>query len=109
MGHRSPAKLLRVVKRMTKFREQKRPVLTKICLPGIDIAPVYPKLSIIHNQTTNIPSLTNPDPQPVSYPQHATYQPQQEHGQPQPVKDQITKKQLCEMMDDLKKNLFKPP
>ena len=78
---------------MTKFREQKRPVLTKICVPGIDIAPVYPKLSITHVQTTNIPSLTNPDPQPVSYqPQHASYQPQQVHDQPQPVKDQITKK-----------------
>ena len=95
---------------MTKFLERKRPVLTKIGFPGIDIAPVYPKLSITHVQSTNVPSLTNPDPQPVfSQPQHASSQPWQVQDQPPPVKDQISKKQVSEIMDDLKKSLFKPP
>ena len=54
MGIQSPAKICRAVKRMTKFIERKRPVLTTVILPFIDIPPVFPKLSITHVQTINV-------------------------------------------------------
>ena len=54
MGQQIPAKLLRAVKRITKFAEGKRLVLTIFLHPRIDIPPVSPKLSIAHVQTTNV-------------------------------------------------------
>ena len=56
MGHKSPAKIFRAVRRMTKFLESKKPILTTNVLPGINIPPILPKLSITNVQTTNIPS-----------------------------------------------------
>ena len=58
MGYKSPAQIFRAVRRITKFLDNKRPplLLSKIVLPSIDIAPVYPKLSITHVQTTIVPS-----------------------------------------------------
>ena len=65
MGHKSPAKILRAVKRITKFLQLKRLILSKVVLPCIDIAPYLPKLSIAHVQTTIIPAQPKPS-SPVS-------------------------------------------
>ena len=58
MGHKSPFKIIRSVKRITKFLQRKMPLLTMVVLPSIDIAPAKPKLSICHVQRTIIPSKT---------------------------------------------------
>ena len=47
---------------MTKFLERKRPVLSKVVLPAIDIPPTSPKLVVAHVQTTNV--LPTPKPKP---------------------------------------------
>ena len=92
---------MRSVKRMTKFLEQKRPVLTKICLVLIlqQSNKNYP--SPMFTLQMSFPILTH-NPQPVSH------QPPQVHDMPQPVKDQITKKQFLEYIENFKNNLFKP-
>ena len=41
----SPAKLIRSVKRMIKFLERKRPAISKVVLPCINIAPDISKFS----------------------------------------------------------------
>ena len=61
----SPWKLLRSIKRITKYAEKKRgafahnpiskPLLEILTLPQIDIPPEYPKLSIVCVQTTTVP------------------------------------------------------
>ena len=58
MGYKSPAQIFRAVRRIPRFLENKRPALLPsiIVLPSIAIAPVYPKLSITHVQTTIVPS-----------------------------------------------------
>ena len=59
-NYQSPAKLLRAVKRMTKFIERKKlktqTILSKCVLPSIDIPPVLPILSIVCVQRTTVPS-----------------------------------------------------
>ena len=50
---------------MTKFLRNKwklRTALTLVVLPGIDIMPVTPTLSIMHVQSTTVPSQTQPIP-----------------------------------------------
>ena len=54
MCHQSPSKLLRSVKRITKFLQKKGPVLTTNKLPGLDIPPFHRKLSIVHVQETHV-------------------------------------------------------
>ena len=62
MGHKSPAKICRTAKRITKFLERKPPILTMTILPTIDILPVFRKLSIVSVQTTHV--LSQPQPKP---------------------------------------------
>ena len=69
MGNKSPSKVLRNIKRMTRYAEMKQQeckkmslVLSSISLPQINIYPVYPNLSISHVQTTTVPPQPRPKP-----------------------------------------------
>ena len=124
MGYKSPAQILRAVRRITKFLEHKRPalVLSKIVLPSIDIAPVYPKLSITHVQTTILPSTSEiiltktclknlpvavaPLVDPLSDGDTVA-----DLTQPA-VTDEtktLTHREFIAMMENFKNNIFKPP
>ena len=69
MGCKSPSKVLRSIKRMTRYAEKKHQelkktnVLSSVSLPQIDIYPNYPNLSISQVQTTTI--LPLPPPKPI--------------------------------------------
>ena len=60
MGSKSPSKVLRNIKRMTRYAEMKhqplkrKNVLSSISLPQIDIYPIFPNLSITQVQTTTV-------------------------------------------------------
>jgi hypothetical protein len=120
MGYQ--AKILRSTIRMTKFLRNKwklRTALTLVVLPSIDIMPVMPKLSIMHIQSTTVPSQTQPSPSTVQYEQQhdSTYaQLDVKHAQHQqkaelsPANDDIlTQSTFFEIMENFQKELFKPP
>ena len=60
MVHKSPSKLYRSVRRITKFLERKLPILTINVQDSINILPEVKKLSIVNVQTTHVPSKTLP-------------------------------------------------
>ena len=137
MGGQSPAKLLRSVKRMTKFLEAKenlshlKPILTTVVLPGINILPVLPTLSIANVQSTTILSETQDLPstdqtQPTN---DAPYQHFGEHqalpaekiekaankadnadkaATSKEIDDILTQGQFFEIMNNFQKELLKP-
>ena len=126
MGYKSPAQIFRAVRRITKFLDNKRPplLLSKIVLPSIDIAPVYPKLSITHVQTTIVPSTSETNSKfclnnvPVAA--AGLFDPLPDRVQPDTVADQtklagtddsktLTHGEFITIMDNFKKNIFKPP
>ena len=76
MGYQSPAKVLRSLKRMTKYIESKvyalKPALTSTVLPVVSISPVLTALSIVHVQSTSVPSTTHHVPSPASRMNHTT-------------------------------------
>ena len=125
MGSQSPAKVLRSVRRMTKFIEAKvfrtKPDLTSVFLPGVSIPPVFPILSIAHVQSINVPSQTQPMPSPVpaSKPLHDVSIPLLQDGnQTGTVKDEqkmvdspdvLTRKKFFQMVENLQWDMFKPP
>ena len=97
-----------------------------VFLPSIDIAPVYPKLSIAHVQTTIVPSTTEStstnaqtgtiilhptespliDPLPdVLEPQTRNFQDLQQPEEP----DVLTQREFLAIMENFTKNIFKPP
>ena len=83
MGCKSPSKVLRSIKRMTRYAEKKHQelkkmyVLSSVSLPQIDIYPNYPNLSISRVQTTNILPLLPPKPNlSITHVQTTTVPPQ---------------------------------
>ena len=95
-----------------------------IVLPSIDIAPVYPKLSITHVQTTIVPSTSETNSKfclnnvPVAA--AGLVDPLPDGVQPNTVADQtllagtddtktLTHGEFIAIMDNFKKNIFKPP
>ena len=127
MGYKSPAQIIRAVRRITKFLEHKIPalVLSKIVLPSIDIAPVYPKLSITHVQTTIVPStsetiLTKSCLKNLPVAVAPLVDPLSDGVQPDTVADltqpavtdetkTLTHREFIAMMENFKNNIFKPP
>ena len=120
MGYQ--AKILRSTIRMTKFLRNKwklRTGLTLVVLPGIDIMPVTPTLSIMHVQSTTVPSQTQPIPNTLQdEPQHDLNSAQLDvnHAQDQPKADSLpanddilTRIKFFEIMENFQKELFKPP
>ena len=55
---------MRAIKRITKFLELKRTLVSKVPLPSIDIRPVQPVLSFTICENTNIPSQSQTSQQP---------------------------------------------
>jgi hypothetical protein len=125
MGGQSPAKLLRSVIRMTKFLERKlktsrsKPVLTSIVLPGVDISPVLPTLSIMHVESTTVLSQTQPLPSTVSDRPHNDASSQnldashaklnQEIAATSPeINDTLTRSKFFEIMNKFQEDLLKP-
>ena len=126
MGGKSPAKLLRSVRRMTEFLERKNktsslgPVLTSVVLPGVNIFPVLPTLSIMHVESTTVLSQTEPLPSTVSdQPYHdASCQNlnvyyaelDQENEATSPgINDILTRSKFFEIMNKFQEDLLKPP
>jgi hypothetical protein len=121
MGCQSPAKILRAVKRMTKFLERKansflssKPVLTSVVLPSVNILPVLPTLSIVHVQSTTILSQTQPKPSTISNHddshQHMAVNQDQEGALQSPGTDDIlTSNKFFEIMNKIQEDLLKPP
>ena len=121
MCHQSPAKVLRAVKRMTKFIERKvprKPVLTAVVLPGVDILPVLPTLSIVHIQSTSFPSQTWPMPGPVLAEKTCHNDSPLDENQAETVQaeeipenppDILTRSKFFEMVENLKWDIFNPP
>ena len=119
MGCQSPAKVLRAVKRMTKFLERKRnlfnskPVLTSVVLPGVNILPVVPTLSIVHVQSTTVPSQALPMPSTNQESQHFAVNqagPDQEEAETPPrIDDILTRDKFFEIMNKFQEDLLKPP
>jgi hypothetical protein len=123
MVHQSPAIILRSVKRMTKYLEikvfQTKPILSSVVLPGINIIPVLPSLTIVKVQSTSILPHTQPYmPSPVfkEEPQYVVSTPLLHVRQAGPDQDQqktpnspdvLTRKKLFEMVENL--HWFKPP
>ena len=109
---------------MTKFIKRRvlnsKPVLSSIVLPGVDILPVLPTLSIAHVQSTTVPSQTQLIPSPVHADQtHHNASPSlleekqadtvQDQEKPGAQPDIVTRSEFFEMMDNLKWDIFKPP
>ena len=93
-----------------------------VFLPSIDIAPVYPKLSIVHVQTTIVPSTsasTSTNAHSGTHILHPTEAPLTDGVEPQtrtiqdlqqPVEtDVLTQREYLAIMENFKKNIFKPP
>ena len=121
-----PAKLLRSVIRMTKFLERKNktsssgPVLTSVVLPGVNIFPVLPTLSIMHVESTTVLSQTEPLPSTVSDQPHHDASCQnlnvnyaeldQENEATSPgINDILTRSKFFEIMNKFQEDLLKPP
>ena len=97
-----------------------------VVLPSIDIEPVYPKLSIVHVQTTIVPStseststnahsgthILHPTEAPLIDPLPDGVEPQtgtiQDLQQPAET-DVLTQREFLAIMENFKKNIFKPP
>ena len=126
MGGKSPAKLLRSVIRMTKFLERKNktsssgPVLASVVLPGVNIFPVLPTLSIMHVESTTVLSQTEPLPSTVSDQPHHDASCQnlnvnyaeldQENEATSPgINDILTRSKFFEIMNKFQEDLLKPP
>ena len=125
MGYKSPAQIFRAVRRIPRFLENKRPALLPsiIVLPSIAIAPVYPKLSITHVETTIVPSAsetTNSRFCLNNVPEAAAQLVDPLPVEVQPVADQtqlavtddmktLTHRDLITIMEKFKNNIFKPP
>ena len=121
MGCQSPAKVLRAVKRMTKFLERKRnpfnakPVLTSVVLHGVNILPVLPTLSIVHVQSTIVPSQTLPMPSTISNQEsehlavNQAGPDQEEAVTPPRIDDILTRDNFFEIMNKFQEDLLKPP
>ena len=108
---------------MTKYLETKvfqtKPILSSVVLPGINIIPVLPSLTIVKVQSTSILSHTQPPmPTPVfkEEPQHDVSTPLLHVSQAEPDQDQqktpnspdvLTRKKFFEMVENL--HWFKPP
>merc|ERR1712034_8221 len=60
MVHKSPSKIYRSVRRITKFLERKPPILSIAIQTPINILPEVKVLSIVNVQTTHVPSQTRP-------------------------------------------------
>ena len=125
MGYKSPAKIMRAVKRITKFLELKRQLLSKVPFPRLDIPPVQPVLSFTLCENANflsksqtsqqlslfkttfaccdhtIPSSTQPKLQPVEV------KPLAVEALPHPYKrfDELTQRKFLAII----KTSFKPP
>jgi hypothetical protein len=132
MCSKSPAKILRSVKRMTKFLEKKQEALSVTILPSIDIYPLAKPISLSPTFSVNIwPSEFLPiDPQPDNQPIAAKTLPNSgpsipeppipeppipEHSIPEPPipeppdDDILTKDDFLKIMEKFKKetsNLF---
>ena len=109
---------------MTKFIETKvfrpKPDLSSVVLPGVSIPPVLPILSVVHVQSTNVLSQTQPMPNPVlaEKPHHLASIPLQDVHQTGTAQDQhkaedsldiLTRKKFFEIMENLQWDLLKPP
>ena len=120
MKYKSPAKIMRAVKRITKFLELKIMVLSKVSLPSIDITSVQPVLSSTLCENTNIPSHSQPSQHPslssttfaYSIPSSTPPKLQQVEVQPldalpHPDKrfDELSQKEFLAII----RNSFKPP
>ena len=116
MGYQSPAKLLRSVKRMTKFIESKvhssKQVLASV-LPSVRISPVLPNLAIVHVQPTTLPSTTQPVQMPClpDEPNHDMPDGDQAQELPEPgtSADILTRRKFFDMVEKLQWDIFKPP
>ena len=123
MGGQSPAKLLRSVKRMTKFLERKNkssssgPVLTSVVLPGVNIFPVMPTLSIMHVESTTVLSQTQPSTVSDQFHHDASCQHfdvntaelDQENVATSPGNNDIlTRSKFFEIMNKFQEDLLKP-
>ena len=125
MGCQSPAKVLRAVKRMTKFLERKansihsEPVLASVVLPGVNILPVLPTLSIVHVQSTTVLSQTPPMPSTITNQPHHDESHQhlavnqegsdQEGALTSPgTDDLLTRSKFFEIMNKFQEDLLKP-
>ena len=120
MGHQSPAKILRAVKRMTKLIERKflhsKPSLTSVVLPGVNILPVLPTLSIVHVQSTTVPSQTRPGPVLSEETHHDASLLDENHSEtvqaqdkPENPLDILTRTKFFDMVENLQWDVFKPP
>ena len=119
------AKLIRSTIRMTKFLRNKwklKSHLNTVVLPSIDIMPVFPTLSIMHVQSTTVPSQTPPMPMPNETQHDETCpklnvnhvdeaQDQQKAVTADQNNDILTRSKFFEVMENLQKELliFKPP
>ena len=54
--------MLRSVRRITKFLERKQPILSIAVQTSINVLPAVKRLSIVHVQTTHVPSQRKPRP-----------------------------------------------
>ena len=119
------AKLFRSTIRITKFLRNKwklKSRLATVVLPGINILPVLPTLSIMHVQSTTFPSETQPMPSTdPDEPKHDATCPKLNVNQVSNAEDQqkavttnediLTQSKFFEVMEKMQKELllFKPP
>ena len=119
MCYKSPAKLLRSVKRITKFTEKKTKALAAVVFLPLDIVPLAKTgetdepQSLAEHQAIDEHQLDDaPQPDDEPQPVDKTQPVDDPQFQPEPVtkNDVLTKQQFIDFMESLKKDLvFKLP
>ena len=116
MCYRSPAKVLRNAKRITKFIERKPKSLTIPVLPVVNIPPVFKSLSSSKPINTNLSPNLNPASEKdyVLLPPNPPYPVQVQSPSSLERSKPITEREFLDIMENFQKNLdwknpFKPP